>query len=323
MSDVNATSAEKRRKGGSSLLDAPTGIEGGPSPRPGAAKSRHAKPVPADLNVAQMEALFRAELRRCVSARTRAESAAAARSLWRYFRDNLRQLEAARASVRESDGACARLNELLEEDRRRLSHDLHDESGQLLASIHIALNDLHSEIAERSLHRLDEIRAQLDTVQDQVRRISQELSPTILEDFELASALRFMAEGVSARSGLDISVKASSRGRLPANIEMTLYRVVQEALNNAAKHAHASRVQIVLRRHQRSVACSIRDDGVGMGGNLLHAQGGHDALGLQGIRVRVAAVNGWLRIDSGPRTGTHVCISIPLEGGHAAAGSSR
>ena len=122
MRDVNATSAEKRRKGGSSLLDAPTGLKGGPGPRPGAAKSRHAKPVPADLNVAQMEALFRAELRRCVSARKRAESAAAARSLWRYFRDNLRQLEAARASARETDGACARLNELLEEDRRRLSH---------------------------------------------------------------------------------------------------------------------------------------------------------------------------------------------------------
>lgn len=273
----------------------------------------HNSTPPADLNLTQMEPLFRSTLQRCVNTDQAPERVDAARSLWRIFRECLRRLESARTGVREATGAFTKLNRFLEEDRRRLAHELHDESSQLLANIHIALSDLGPEVGARPRRRLKSIRSQLDRVQDQIRRISHELRPTVLDDFGLMPALRFLSQGISSRSGLEIALTGSTHGRLPGRVEMTLYRVVQEALNNAAKHAHASRVQIRLRRYPRSISCSIRDDGVGLEESLLRNHGGFNALGLLGIRVRVAALDGSLRIDSKHGTGTHLKISLPLE----------
>lgn len=196
-----------------------------------------------------------------------------------------------------------------EEAARRIAHELHDEAGQLLASVHIALDNLAQQVPER-VGTLQDLHGLLDRVEAQLRRLSRELRPTILDDLGLGPALEWLAQGVAERTGLQITVDAPV-GRLPSAVETALYRIIQEALTNAARHALATQATVQVRDEGPAVRAVVRDDGQGFDVDATLARRGDRGLGLIGMRERVEALGGQFKIESAPGKGTQVSITIP------------
>jgi two-component system sensor histidine kinase UhpB len=219
--------------------------------------------------------------------------------------------------------ALRRLNEALEEEVKRIAHALHDEAGQLLASVHIGLADVARDLPPHTAQRLEDVQGLLNKIEEQLRHLSHELRPTILDDLGLRPALEFLADGVSRRTGLQIVVEGSPGKRLPAPTETTLYRIVQEALTNVTKHAQATRVSIRFVRDDRQLRCSVRDNGSGFDVRAVQARLGSRGLGLIGIQERLNAVGGTLNIKATPRGGTELLLSVPVEAEGADSNSPR
>ena len=215
-----------------------------------------------------------------------------------------------RAERRRSEEALRRMNQTLEEETKRLAHEVHDEAGHLIATAQLALADIAHEMPASSREGVAKVSRVLDEVADQLRRLAHELRPTVLDDLGLFPALEFLAQGVITRTGLDIRVEGSTAGRLDPIIETTLYRVVQEAVLNVVKHARARSVIIRVEHGPTHIRCSIRDDGVGFdaGGQPKGPRG----LGLVGIGHRVEALGGRLEIRTRPGQGTTLVVGIPV-----------
>jgi signal transduction histidine kinase len=212
---------------------------------------------------------------------------------------------------RQTERAPRRLHELLEEEARRIAHALHDEAGQLLASVYLALAELAGDLPAPARKRLEQISVLLDHVGEQLRCLSHELRPAVLDDFGLVAALESLVQGVSKRTGLVITIDAALEDRLPLAVETALYRILQEVLSNVGRHAWASQVKIHLQRAPGMITCSVRDDGIGMDVSAV-PQRGQGGLGLIGIRERLAALGGRLSITSRQGEGTDLGITIPL-----------
>lgn len=226
--------------------------------------------------------------------------------------EGLSPFEMTHRGYRDANLALRRLNEKLEEETKRIAHELHDEAGQLLACVHIALADVARELPG-ARQRLEEVQGMLDRIEEQLRRLSHELRPTILDDLGLLPALEFLADGVSGRAKIPVTVEGSTRGRLSPAVETALYRVAQEALTNATKHASPTHLWIRLEHEERLIRCVVQDDGVGFDvGAVLGGKNGERGLGLIGMKDRVGAVGGRLEIISGPGNGTTLLVEIPL-----------
>ena len=241
----------------------------------------------------------------------------------RFLAESVSPFEMTHRGFQEAVAALRRLNGMLEEEARRIAHALHDDAGQLLVSVHLALEEAAAGLPARSRERLKKIRGLLDEMERHLRRLSHELRPTILDDLGLLPALEYLAQGVAARSGLPIVVEGPRGPRLPSAIETALYRVVQEALRNATKHAGARRVNIRLGVESGAVRCSVKDDGRGFDVDAAFGRKGDRGLGLIGMRERLNALGGRLTIDSSMGRGTELQISIPLEGHDADSSTSR
>ena len=251
------------------------------------------------------------------------ESLRAVEASRRFLTESISPFEMTHRGFREAVTALRRLNERLEEEARRIAHALHDDAGQLLASVHLVLEEVATGLPARTRDRLKRVRGPLDEIEKHLRRLSHELRPTILDDLGLLPALEFLAQGVAARSGMAIRVEGAARPRLPAAVETALYRVVQEALRNTTKHAVATRVDIRLEIVPEAASCSVKDDGRGFDLQAVLDKKGERGLGLIGMRDRLSALGGQLTIDSAPGRGTELRIIIPMEGRHGDTGSSR
>jgi signal transduction histidine kinase len=218
---------------------------------------------------------------------------------------------------RQAEQALRAQNQRLEEEARRIAHALHDEAGQLLVSVYLALDTLLNELQPGARERLIEIRARLEQVEAELRRLSHELRPTILDDLGLKPAIEFLANGISKRTGRLVLVNASIGGRLPGPVEIAMYRIVQEALTNVIKHAQATQAVVHLGRHRDALFCSITDNGRGFDASARSAHTHNQGLGLIGMRERAASLGGTFSIDSIPGKGTTLKIVVPLKGGHA------
>jgi two-component system sensor histidine kinase UhpB len=170
---------------------------------------------------------------------------------------------------------------------KRIAYAVHDEAGQLLVAVHLALADVARELPRPQKEQVGCIEELLNQVEKQLRRYSHELRPTVLDDLGWIPAIRFLAEGVS-----------TVVGRLPGPMEIALYRIVQEALTNAAKHLKASRVRIRIGRKNRLFCCSIEDDGVGFDVRAVQSGGKRRGLGLIGMQERLNGIGGTPSIDS-------------------------
>jgi signal transduction histidine kinase len=231
-----------------------------------------------------------------------------------FLLESMAPFEMMQIGHREANAALRRLNNVLEDEAKRIAHTLHDEAAQLLASVYLELAEIQR-LAPPEPIRLhaERISSQLDMVSDQLRRLSHELRPPILDQLGLMPALEFLAAGFRKRAGLKVEVDnfIADRGRLPQPIETALYRTVQEALNNVVKHAHAETVRVRIWIEQQLVCGTIKDDGSGF-----HASGGSDTgpdgLGLVGIRERIGSLHGAFEINSRLGSGTELRVSIPL-----------
>jgi signal transduction histidine kinase len=233
-----------------------------------------------------------------------------------FLAECLSPYEMAHRGFQDGVKALRQLNQTLEEEIKRIAYSVHDESGQLLVAVHLALADLARELPETRKEQITKIEELLNQVEIQLRRYSHELRPTILDDLGWIPAIRFLADGVSKRVGMSINVQSEVSGRLPIAMETTLYRIAQEALNNAIKHAKAKNVWIRAWQEPRVLNCSIRDNGAGFDSHQLEKTSSQKGLGLIAMRERLSALGGTLRIVSCPGEGTELSIRLPLEESH-------
>jgi two-component system sensor histidine kinase UhpB len=236
----------------------------------------------------------------------------------RFTDEELRLAEtfAARASVavdladRVARDALRRVVEGQELERRRLARELHDETGQALTSILLGLKRVEeAKSREDARDAAVGLRGQIVETLQSVRRLAVELRPQALDDFGLVPALERLGEAFTEGSGITVDVEANlDSRRLPAEIETALYRIVQEALTNVAKHAGATRVSVLVTRREGLVMAVVEDDGQGFG-----AAGGEGAgLGLVGMKERVGLLGGRLAIESTEGAGTTIVAEVPL-----------
>lgn len=237
------------------------------------------------------------------------------RSAGRFLMESLSPFEMMQVGNQESSAALRRLNEILEEEARRIAHVLHDEAAQLLASVYLELAEIQRETPPPAVRaRVDRITSHLDQVREQLRRLSHELRPPILDQLGLMPALQFLADGFRKRYALDVTVnnKTEHGGRFPKAMETALYRAVQEALNNVIRHAQATHTAVTVWNTKWTIYCSIKDDGRGFASPPPGGDVAPRGLGLLGIQERVASLHGSLKVDSAPGAGTELLISIPL-----------
>jgi len=233
-------------------------------------------------------------------------------ALEKFQNEALSPFEMAQRGFRDANLVLRRLNDVLEGQVRRIAYALHDEAAQLLASVHLALAELAVKQPEITKEILS-TRTLLNQIEDRLRRLSHELRPPILEDLGLVAALEFLADSVSKRWELPVSVTVASDRGLPATVETTLYRIVQEALTNVARHAKATRAEVHLAREGHQVACSISDDGIGFDAAAIATRPGPRGLGLVEIQERVVALGGNVRVGPRAARGTQVTVEIPVE----------
>jgi signal transduction histidine kinase len=240
-----------------------------------------------------------------------------------FLSECLSPYEMAHRGFQDAVTALRQLNETLEEEIKRIAYAVHDEAGQLLVAVHLALAEVALELPAPQQAQFARIKEMLNQVEKHLRRYSHELRPTILDDLGWIPAIRFLAEGISKRADLPIHIDATVSERLPGTIETTLYRLVQEALTNAVKHAKACNVWIRAWKENHVLYCSIRDDGGGFDSSQARTTPGRKGLGLIAMQERVTAIGGSLRIESRPGLGTELSIRIPLEDNHANSGRTR
>jgi PAS domain S-box-containing protein len=210
-----------------------------------------------------------------------------------------------------------RLATAQEEERHRIARELHDQMGQHLTALMLGLKSLRDGIPERMpLHEcLQRLQDLSDEIGREVHHIALELRPTALDDFGLHAALLNYVTEWSDRSEIEVDFHSSGLDtqRLPLQVETTLYRIVQEALTNVIKHAHAKRVSVILEHRRDHVLAIIEDDGEGFDTEpVMNSASAEPRLGLLGMRERAALVGGTLEIETSPGSGTTVFVRIPL-----------
>lgn len=226
-------------------------------------------------------------------------------ALW----EELKQRDATRAKLLAQSVMAQEL------ERERISRELHDETGQALTSLLVQLKVLErlrdpSAIAQQA----QELREIVVVTLDEVRRLARDLRPAMLNDLGLTPTLDGHIKTFRRKTNLDIEFEAvvSENLRLPRDVELALYRTVQEALTNVARHASATKALVLLEEVDNSVSLSISDNGCGFDVPAV-MQSSESGVGLLGIRERVELIGGALQIDSAPGQGTRLRVDVDVK----------
>ncbi|MDQ5847303.1 MAG: sensor histidine kinase, partial [Acidobacteriota bacterium] len=205
--------------------------------------------------------------------------------------------------------------EAQEAERQSIARELHDQIGQVLTAIQINLQTVWKAcetLESRSL--IDEGIGMVDQALEQVRDLSFELRPSLLDDLGLPAALRWYADRYAKRAGIRVSTNitfAEFHPRLPRELETACFRIMQEALTNVARHAQAKNVLINLGTLNDRISLSIKDDGIGFDRHSRNTATSSHPLGLRGMQERALALGGKLEINSVPSQGTEICAQFP------------
>jgi len=210
--------------------------------------------------------------------------------------------------------------EAQENERRRISRELHDEIGQALYAIRFNLEMIDKDLPQTTSAvrgRLLEAKSLSSQTVSAMRQLSLDLRPTMLDDLGLIPTLRWYIQNFSNRVNIYSNFETMGlEKKLPPQIETAFYRIVQEALNNIAKHAQADRVEISLVRRDSRIFASIQDNGKGFDlDRVLHPESPERGFGLVGIQERVSLLGGQIDVQSKPGFGTLIRIEIPYENG--------
>jgi signal transduction histidine kinase len=202
----------------------------------------------------------------------------------------------------------SRLLRAQEDERRVLARELHDEVGQSLSAILMETGNAECAEGPKELAmHLTSIKTLAEKTANEVRDLALLLRPSMLDDFGLVPALNWHGREMAKRTGLKIVIAADQAAdRLPDEHTTCIYRMVQEAVNNAVRHAHASTVEVVVRREAERVLFSVQDDGAGFDTRVVRG------LGLLGMEERIRRLGGQLRLDSQPGRGTRISAELPL-----------
>jgi signal transduction histidine kinase len=202
-----------------------------------------------------------------------------------------------------------------EEERTRLAAELHDGPIQRLTAVGYQLEEaqllLDADDGRHARELVAGVRRELYGEIGGLRRLMAALRPPVLDERGLTLALRDLLEGFERRTGIDCTLQGESRIRVEPEIETVLYRVVQEALNNVAKHAHASHVSVYLRVDEDRVDLQVNDDGIGFDATGVNGLVGSGHFGLAGMRERVEIAGGTHRLLSAPGNGTAIRVRLP------------
>ena len=208
---------------------------------------------------------------------------------------------------------ASRIQSLQDEERKKIARDLHDSVGQLLTALAMNLSQLQKENASSSAASADllsDCGVMVDQVSREIRTISHLLHPPLLDVAGLSSAIRWYVDGFSHRSKIEVDLQLDSDlGRLPAEIEITMFRVVQECLTNVYRHSGSDFCSILVQRDAQRLCMQIRDTGHGM---RMRADGEiSTGVGLRGMQERLRRLGGTLQIQAN-ENGTTVLIEVPL-----------
>jgi signal transduction histidine kinase len=216
------------------------------------------------------------------------------------------------ASRRELEGLSRRLVDAQETERRSISRELHDEVGQTLGALLMDIGHLSSllspgdQVAQEQIAR---IRASTESAVKSIRDMALLLRPPMLDDLGLVPALEWQARETSRHSDMEVEVHAEELAGDPPNaVKVCIYRVVQEALRNAAAHSHAKNAKVVLKSEEHRVVVDIRDDGNGFQAERTRG------MGILGMEERVRQLAGVFSIQSAPGQGTKIHVELPLNG---------
>lgn len=211
-----------------------------------------------------------------------------------------------------------RIFQVQEQERKRVSTELHDSISQLLVSVRYGVELIHSEANQNSelqAHAAKCLKT-LDGTIGEVRRISRDLRPSVLDDIGLAAALGSLGKEFQTQSGITVNVTAERcHSRLSEGAKTALYRVVQECMTNVARHAEANEVNISLIVGERNLVLSVDDDGVGLPQPLPKSGG----LGIRNMRERIETFGGKIDLSSQSNGGTRIKVEMPLDNSAAKA----
>jgi PAS domain S-box-containing protein len=228
----------------------------------------------------------------------------------------LRDMTERLRTERQLQSLTSQLMAAQDEERRRISRELHDDINQRLALLAIELGRMEAEpppTPDQARLAFQSLTQRLAAISDDVRRMAYQFHPSILDDLGLFAALQYLADDFSAKTGIKtIVVQEECAKPLPRDIASCLYRITQESFANVTKHARTSRVELELTCDGQAVTLSIHDGGVGFDLEQVRTQ--HLGLGLVNMRERVRSVHGRLDIQSQPGQGTHIVVQIPLPG---------
>ena len=209
-----------------------------------------------------------------------------------------------------------------EEERKKISRDLHDEIAQTLTGINVRLAALKAEatVNTKSLqNRIASAQRMVDRSVDIVHRFARELRPMVLDDLGVIPAMHSFMKGFAKQTGIHIHFKTFAPGkieRLDTITRTVLYRVTQEALTNVGRHAQASRVDVILKKLPHGIALIIKDNGKSFRVDRVLQAKTNKRLGLLGMRERVEMIGGHLRVESAPGKGTTIRAEIPFMKGN-------
>jgi signal transduction histidine kinase len=225
-----------------------------------------------------------------------------------YTRLQSRTVELARLS--------ARMIEQHEEERRRLSRELHDETAQVFSAVKMELGVLRGTVPAEQTARLDQVLTLIDTGIRSIRSVTNDLRPSLLDDLGLLPALRSLVSDFSDRSGIRAGLAVpSSLPVLSREAELALFRALQEALSNVLRHADARTVDVGISIDSAGVLLQVSDDGRGLPDGLtpesLELQG---HMGLAGMRERITALGGTVRLRARAGAGAHLEVLVPTAG---------
>jgi signal transduction histidine kinase len=244
-------------------------------------------------------------------ASSRSRAVEIANEITKDLRESEKEL---RVSAEQLQAMSRQLVDVQESDRRQFSRELHDRVGQNLTALSISLDILKTQLSEKGNEalrsRLDDAGALLEATAGSIENVMSELRPPMLDDYGLLPAVQWYAKEFSSRTGIQVTVDGDEgMRRLTQTGEIALFRIMQEALNNVAKHAHARSVGIMLEHSDDQLIMSVSDDGVGLDGASVSKR--RPGLGMVTMRERTQAVGGRFEIGAAAGRGTRVVVRIP------------
>jgi PAS domain S-box-containing protein len=220
------------------------------------------------------------------------------------------QLEQSRSELR---ALAARLQTTREEERTRIAREIHDELGQALTALKLDVAWLETQRPRRTsgaVRQVDtSITARIDETMQIVRRIASELRPSTLDQLGLQAAIECLVQEATERTGVAIVLQAEDFPKLSDEVASHAFRIIQEALTNVTRHSKATRVDVTVRRLEKTIIIAVEDNGVGFTPQSLS---GLSSLGLVGMRERALACGGNLMIRGEPGHGTAIVVTIPV-----------